>query len=204
MSPRSRGFSVTRRRARRWASTPTSCPPPDRRRSPRSTSGSSGRSRSVIGASRFCVARQPNGNRRGFEQCKKARMLQAFSGAGGGNRTRDSCLEGKGITTMQRPRRTWWAGLDSNQRSAFARQVYSLVPLTARPPTHKSADQGTMRCARSPRHGDELALSHAPFTQPSFFSTTIEIGVGGHLGEERQVWSDPESSQSRRRVLLRS
>jgi hypothetical protein len=26
------------------------------------------------------------------------------SGAGGGNRTRDSCLEGKGITIMQRPR----------------------------------------------------------------------------------------------------
>jgi hypothetical protein len=25
-------------------------------------------------------------------------------GAGGGNRTRDSCLEGKGITIMQRPR----------------------------------------------------------------------------------------------------
>ncbi len=28
----------------------------------------------------------------------------AARGAGGGNRTRDSCLEGKGITTMQRPR----------------------------------------------------------------------------------------------------
>lgn len=34
---------------------------------------------------------------------------------------------------MQRPQ--WWAGLDSNQRSAFARQIYSLVPLTTRPPT---------------------------------------------------------------------
>ena len=94
-------------------------------------------------------------------------------GAGGGNRTRDSCLEGKGITIMQRPRcrqvsaqsardlseypqnqhrslgeprhqrrylriaglltekehalhlsrerviGTWWAGLDSNQRTAL-------------------------------------------------------------------------------------
>jgi len=29
----------------------------------------------------------------------------------------------------------WWAGLDSNQRSAFARRVYSPVPLTTRPPT---------------------------------------------------------------------
>jgi hypothetical protein len=27
-----------------------------------------------------------------------------MDGAGGGNRTRDSCLEGKGITIMQRPR----------------------------------------------------------------------------------------------------
>ena len=34
---------------------------------------------------------------------KKSLCLQASSGAGGGNRTRDSCLEGKGITTMQRP-----------------------------------------------------------------------------------------------------
>ncbi len=29
-----------------------------------------------------------------------------------------------------------WAGLDLNQRSALARQIYSLVPLTTRPPTH--------------------------------------------------------------------
>ena len=36
---------------------------------------------------------------------KKSLCLQASSGAGGGNRTRDSCLEGKGITTMQRPQR---------------------------------------------------------------------------------------------------
>ena len=33
---------------------------------------------------------------------------------------------------MQRPQ-AWWAGLDSNQRSAFARQIYSLVQLTALP-----------------------------------------------------------------------
>jgi tetratricopeptide (TPR) repeat protein len=32
-----------------------------------------------------------------------------------------------------------WAGLDLNQRSAFARQIYSLVPLTTRPPTHVPA-----------------------------------------------------------------
>jgi hypothetical protein len=32
-------------------------------------------------------------------------FFNRIDGAGGGNRTRDSCLEGKGITTMQRPRR---------------------------------------------------------------------------------------------------
>ena len=30
----------------------------------------------------------------------------------------------------------WWAGKDSNLRSASARQIYSLMPLTPRPPTH--------------------------------------------------------------------
>ncbi len=38
-------------------------------------------------------------------------------------------------TIMQRPR-PWWAGLDLNQRTALAGQIYSLVPLTTRPPTH--------------------------------------------------------------------
>jgi L-amino acid N-acyltransferase YncA len=33
-------------------------------------------------------------------------VLYQWLGAGGGNRTRDSCLEGKGITTMQRPQRS--------------------------------------------------------------------------------------------------
>jgi hypothetical protein len=37
--------------------------------------------------------------------------------------------------TDGRPR-IWWAGLDLNQRTALAGQVYSLVPLTTRPPTH--------------------------------------------------------------------
>ena len=32
--------------------------------------------------------------------------------------------------------RNWWAGLDLNQRTALAGQIYSLVPLTTRPPTH--------------------------------------------------------------------
>lgn len=97
--------------------------------------------------------------------------LGPFFGAGGGNRTRDSCLEGKGITTMQRPR--LWAGLDLNQRSAFARQIYSLVPLTTRPPTHEDslnvADLGTILRLSPPRQGDAACFpkgsswaSHVP------------------------------------------
>jgi hypothetical protein len=32
---------------------------------------------------------------------------------------------------------TWCTGEDSNLRSSKERQVYSLLPLTARPPVHK-------------------------------------------------------------------
>lgn len=62
-----------------------------------------------------------------------------------------------------RKKKNWWAGLDSNQRTALAGQIYSLLPLTTRPPTHGgvgppsilyfrrgTADQGTMRPAPSP------------------------------------------------------
>ncbi len=88
-------------------------------------------------------------------QRKATSMAAKQSGAGGGNRTRDSCLEGKGITIMQRPRSIFlstdraarvplgdarllamWAGQDLNLRIAFASRVYSPVPLTTRPPTH--------------------------------------------------------------------
>src|ERR1700720_86674 len=31
---------------------------------------------------------------------------------------------------------TWWTGEDSNLRSSKERQIYSLLPLTARPPVH--------------------------------------------------------------------
>ena len=56
----------------------------------------------------------------------------------------------------------WWAGLDSNQRSAFARQIYSLVPLTTRPPTQgfssfpvvAKAVQGTIGGLPAPREYD--------------------------------------------------
>ncbi len=53
----------------------------------------------------------------------------------------------------------WWAGLDSNQRSAFAHQIYSLAPLTTRPPTQKSTDQGTIPHPPSPRQEEKLMAS---------------------------------------------
>ena len=58
----------------------------------------------------------------------------------------------------------WWAGLDSNQRSAFAHQIYSLAPLTTRPPTHadfrlfpllRAGVQGTIVKLQAPRHYDK-------------------------------------------------
>src|SRR5262249_39998494 len=33
-------------------------------------------------------------------------------------------------------RKSWWTGEDSNLRSSKERQIYSLLPLTARPPVH--------------------------------------------------------------------
>lgn len=47
-------------------------------------------------------------------------------GAGGGNRTRDSCLEGKGITIMQHPR-SLWAGRDLNPRTACRTDLQSVA-----------------------------------------------------------------------------
>jgi hypothetical protein len=51
-----------------------------------------------------------------------------------------------------------WAGLDLNQRSAFARQIYSLVPLTTRPPTPEISltywrTLGTIPQRGAPRQG---------------------------------------------------
>jgi hypothetical protein len=45
------------------------------------------------------------------------------------------------------PAKNWWAGLDSNQRTALAGQIYSLLPLTTRPPT-QGARLTRVRCAR--------------------------------------------------------
>ena len=56
------------------------------------------------------------------------------------------------------PARNWWAGLDSNQRTALAGQIYSLLPLTTRPPTHVV--------------GIRLGSSAAPSAPYAFPSTT--------------------------------
>jgi hypothetical protein len=51
-----------------------------------------------------------NANRGG-----KKPKIAVIRGAGGGNRTRDSCLEGKGITIMQRPQTTAFCDLLRNR-----------------------------------------------------------------------------------------
>jgi hypothetical protein len=67
------------------------------------------------------------------------------TGAGEGNRTLVVSLEGFCSTIELHPRvsftscysvclaKTWWRGLDSNQRT-HSEQIYSLPPLTTRPP----------------------------------------------------------------------
>jgi hypothetical protein len=56
----------------------------------------------VVASGAIYQSQLPHGNRMATD-APKARVLPLKSGAGGGNRTRDSCLEGKGITIMQRP-----------------------------------------------------------------------------------------------------
>lgn len=40
----------------------------------------------------------------------------------------------------------WWAGMDSNHRSR-RRQIYSLLPLATREPTHINAENGVANSA---------------------------------------------------------
>ena len=58
-----------------------------------------------------------------------------------------------------------WAGLDSNQRTALAEQIYSLSPLTTRPPTHTRARPkarlGTAHEGTTPPRLSPLAVSAA-------------------------------------------
>lgn len=74
---------------------------------------------------------------------------------------------------MQRPRKPkkgWWAGLDLNQRIAFASRIYSPVPLTTRPPTHgdpSTANDGTIPRAAGPRKDWAFAQSVTFGLRPS-------------------------------------
>src|SRR5579859_5331475 len=59
--------------------------------------------------------------------------------------------------------KSWCTGEDSNLRSSKERQIYSLLPLTARPPVHRKTSAGTKRktatpinAARVSRHGSAL------------------------------------------------
>ena len=44
----------------------------------------------------------------------------------------------------------WWWGQDSNLRSASARQIYSLLPLTTRPPHRRERDRRGRRLGEGP------------------------------------------------------
>jgi hypothetical protein len=63
-----------------------------------------------------------------------------------------------------------WAGLDSNQRSAFARRIYSPVPLTTRPPTHDQPRIGR------PSYDGGLAESYARAHEALMFAWDL-LGI---------------------------
>ena len=78
-------------------------------------------------------------------------MRLKHSGAGSGNRTRISSLEGLGNNHYTMPAITnksdtekigrWWRGKDSNLRRQ-SRQIYSLIPLATREPLHNQPVSG--------------------------------------------------------------
>ena len=83
--------------------------------------------------------------------------LKANGGAGSGNRTRITSLEGLGNNHYTMPaiknelvlyRRIiwkWWRGKDSNLRR-LSRQIYSLIPLATREPLHSKPVSGLTTC----------------------------------------------------------
>ena len=79
-------------------------------------------------------------------------MRLKHSGAGSGNRTRISSLEGLGNNHYTMPAMKiiikpenflgkWWRGKDSNLRRQ-SRQIYSLIPLATREPLHNQPVSG--------------------------------------------------------------
>ena len=79
-------------------------------------------------------------------------MRLKHSGAGSGNRTRISSLEGLGNNHYTMPAMEfvilpekifgkWWRGKDSNLRRQ-SRQIYSLIPLATREPLHNQPVSG--------------------------------------------------------------
>ena len=73
-----------------------------------------------------------------------------ISGAGDGNRTHIASLEGWNSNRWTTPaciifKINWWRGKDSNLRR-LSRQIYSLIPLTAREPLQKERYFLTCEC----------------------------------------------------------
>jgi hypothetical protein len=71
------------------------------------------------------------------------------------------------MENRDKSKKPWWTGEDSNLRSSKERQVYSLLPLTARPPVHKSAvgscapDGPSVRQSKKAAHTCVRAVSTA-------------------------------------------
>src|SRR5689334_22439210 len=60
------------------------------------------------------------------------------------------------LTVSTKPGGLWWRGLDSNQRTLCG-QIYSLLPLTTRPPLHRASPHGSANGGAEYRHpGEEV------------------------------------------------
>src|ERR1700675_1710815 len=49
-------------------------------------------------------------------------------------------------------KKSWWTGEDSTLRSSKERQIYSLLPLTARPPVHNRTEPFALGARPGPGH----------------------------------------------------
>src|SRR5213079_2182704 len=67
-------------------------------------------------------------------------------------------------STASRPN-LWCTGEDSNLRSSKERQIYSLLPLTTRPPVHLTEPAPLPNCSRALSLGQRGRLCHLDWTK---------------------------------------
>ena len=87
------------------------------------------------------------------------------------------------VCQFRHSRRRWWAGVDSNHRSV-PRQIYSLLPLATREPTHipmlPASSRWSWRWDLNPQPADyKSAALPIELRQPIVRSTATPFGIPG-------------------------